>query len=107
MIQSWRAADKLKELDDKQKTSIKIGLSNSFQIENHDSCVYDFIEIRDGGDSDAPKIGSYCGYKMPEDIKSTGNQLWIKFVSDGSVQKAGFAATFMKGKKSHSVFSPL
>ena len=34
---------------------------------------------------------------MPEDIKSTGNQLWIKFVSDGSVQKAGFAATFMKG----------
>ncbi len=34
---------------------------------------------------------------MPEDIKSTGNQLWIKFVSDSSVQKAGFAATFMKG----------
>ena len=34
---------------------------------------------------------------MPEDIKSTGNQLWIKFVSDGSVQKAGFAASFMKG----------
>ena len=35
---------------------------------------------------------------MPEDIKSTGNQLWIKFVSDGSVQKAGFAASFMKGR---------
>ena len=70
-----------------------------FQIENHDSCVYDYIEIRDGGDSDAPKLGSFCGYKMPEDIKSTSNQLWIKFVSDGSVQKAGFAATFMKGKK--------
>ena len=35
---------------------------------------------------------------MPDDIKSTGNQLYVKFVSDGSVQKAGFAATFMKGK---------
>ena len=35
---------------------------------------------------------------IPEDIKSTGNQLWIKFTSDGSVQKAGFAASFMKGK---------
>ena len=34
---------------------------------------------------------------MPDDIKSTGNQLYVKFVSDGSVQKAGFAATFMKG----------
>ena len=40
---------------------------------------------------------------MPDDIKSTGNQLYVKFVSDGSVQKAGFAASFMKGmyKKLH------
>ena len=36
---------------------------------------------------------------MPDDIKSTGNQLYVKFVSDGSVQKAGFAASFMKGIK--------
>lgn len=81
-----------------------LGLKTSFclsvffrQIENHDNCVYDFIEIRDGGDSSAPLIGSYCGYKMPEDIKSTANTLYVKFVSDGSVQKAGFAATFIKG----------
>ena len=68
------------------------------QIENHDNCVYDYIEIRDGGDSSAEKIGAFCGYKMPDDIKSTSNQLYVKFVSDGSVQKAGFAASFMKGK---------
>ena len=36
---------------------------------------------------------------MPDDIKSTGNQLYVKFVSDGSVQKAGFAASFMKGNE--------
>jgi len=69
----------------------------TLQIENHDNCVYDYIEIRDGGDSNAEKIGAFCGYKMPDDIKSTGNQLYVKFVSDGSVQKAGFAASFMKG----------
>ena len=68
----------------------------SFEIENHDNCVYDFIEIRDGGDPDSELIGTYCGYKMPDDIKSSGNELWIKFVSDGSVQKAGFSAMFMK-----------
>ena len=68
----------------------------SFEIENHDNCVYDFIEIRDGGNEDAPLLGSYCGYKMPEDLKSTSNKLFVKFVSDGSVQKAGFAASFMK-----------
>ena len=61
--------------------------------------MYDFIEIRDGGDMNAEKIGSFCGYKMPDDIKSTGNQLYVKFVSDGSVQKAGFAASFMKGNQ--------
>ena len=68
-----------------------------FQIENHDNCVYDYIEIRDGADATSTKFGAFCGYKMPDDIKSTGNQLYVKFVSDGSVQKAGFAASFMKG----------
>ena len=37
------------------------------------------------------------GYSIPEDIKSTGNKMWIKFVSDNSVQKAGFSAIFMNG----------
>ena len=39
--------------------------------------MYDYIEIRDGGDETAPKFGSFCGYKMPEDIKSTSNQVTI------------------------------
>nr|XP_012228893.1 PREDICTED: bone morphogenetic protein 1-like [Linepithema humile] len=68
----------------------------SFEIENHDNCVYDYVEVRDGHNDDSPLIGVYCGYKVPPDIKSTGNKLLVKFVSDGSVQKAGFSATFMK-----------
>lgn len=70
-----------------------------FQIETHDKCVYDYLEIRDGHDENSPEIGRYCGYKIPEDIKSSGNKLYVKFVSDGSVQKAGFAASFVKGEK--------
>lgn len=35
---------------------------------------------------------------MPDDVTSTTNKMRIKFVTDGSVQKAGFSATFMKGK---------
>lgn len=68
----------------------------SFEIETHDKCVYDYLEIRDGHEETSPEIGRYCGYKIPEDIKSSGNKLYVKFVSDGSVQKAGFAATFVK-----------
>ena len=85
--------------------NLKIFTTSYLQIENHDNCVYDYIEIRDGGKATSTKFGSFCGYKMPDDIKSTGNQLYVKFVSDGSVQKAGFAASFMKGKKLESVIN--
>ena len=66
------------------------------QIENHDNCVYDFIEIRDGPAADSALLGKFCGYKMPADLKSTSNHLYVRFVSDASVQKAGFSASFMK-----------
>ena len=69
----------------------------SFEIENHDNCVYDYLEVRDGHEPTSPLIGVYCGYNIPEDIKSTGSKMWIKFVSDNSVQKAGFSAIFMNG----------
>jgi tolkin protein len=61
--------------------------------------VYDYLEVRDGLLADSPLIGIYCGYKIPGDIHSTSNHLFVKFVSDGSVQKVGFSAKFMKGKQ--------
>uniref|UniRef100_A0A8C3TYW6 Metalloendopeptidase n=1 Tax=Catharus ustulatus TaxID=91951 RepID=A0A8C3TYW6_CATUS len=66
------------------------------QIERHDSCAYDYLEIRDGTNENSPLIGHFCGYDKPEDIRSTSNTLWMKFVSDGTVNKAGFAANFFK-----------
>ena len=77
--------------------NLKINIKWLFQVENHDNCVYDYLEVRDGHEDDSPLIGKYCGYKVPEDIRSSSNKLYVKFVSDGSVQKAGFAATFVKG----------
>ncbi|GAB1598696.1 tolloid-like protein 2 [Argonauta hians] len=74
-----------------------VGLTfQAFEIENHDNCVYDYIEIRDGPEESSPKLGKFCGYKMPEEIKSSSNQLYVKFFSDGSVQKAGFSAMFTR-----------
>lgn len=69
---------------------------HSFEIENHDDCVYDYLDIRDGHEENSTLIGVFCGYKKPEDIKSASNKMRIKFVTDGSVQKAGFSATFLK-----------
>lgn len=72
------------------------------QIERHDSCTYDYVEVRDGGSESSPLLGRFCGYDKPDDIKSSSNRLWLKFVSDGSVNKAGFAANFFKGQRVHS-----
>lgn len=58
--------------------------------------VYDYVEVRDGDTPDSRLIGVFCGYKIPPDMRSSSNKLFVKFVSDGSVQKAGFSATFMK-----------
>ncbi|KAK6493301.1 dorsal-ventral patterning tolloid-like protein 1 [Huso huso] len=74
-----------------------VGLSfQAFEIERHDNCAYDYLEVRDGSTENSPLIGRFCGYDKPEDIRSTSNKLWMKFISDGTVNKAGFAANFFK-----------
>uniref|UniRef100_A0A669F2C2 Metalloendopeptidase n=1 Tax=Oreochromis niloticus TaxID=8128 RepID=A0A669F2C2_ORENI len=74
-----------------------VGLTfQSFEIERHDSCAYDYLEVRDGISENSPLLGRFCGYDKPDDIKTSSNHLWMKFVSDGSVNKAGFAANFFK-----------
>ena len=42
------------------------------------------------------KDKKYKKTKRQNDKNYKKNSLWIKFVSDGSVQKAGFSASFMK-----------
>ncbi|KAJ2952188.1 hypothetical protein O0L34_g4468 [Tuta absoluta] len=69
---------------------------HSFEVENHDTCSYDKVKVRDGDSMDSPLIGMFCGHKIPPDIRSTSNKLLVIFESDSTVQKAGFSATFMK-----------
>ncbi|XP_055853298.1 dorsal-ventral patterning protein tolloid [Episyrphus balteatus] len=68
----------------------------SFEVENHDNCVYDYVEVHDGDSAESDLIGVFCGYKPPPNMKSSSNTMFVKFVSDSSVQKAGFSAIFMK-----------
>jgi len=68
-----------------------------WKVENHDHCVYDYVEVRDGHEDSSRLLGKYCGHRMPNDVKSTTNKMYVKFVSDASVQKGGFAAVFVKG----------
>ncbi|KAM3183271.1 hypothetical protein ACTXT7_010677 [Hymenolepis weldensis] len=68
----------------------------SFDIEKHDNCVYDYLEIRDGLSESSPVLKKLCGPTLPTPIKSTNNMMYIKFVSDSSVEKQGFTMKFQK-----------
>ncbi|XP_051038037.1 CUB and sushi domain-containing protein 1 [Phodopus roborovskii] len=51
---------------------------------------WDSLEIHDGGDTTAPRLGSFSGTTVPALLNSTSNQLCLHFQSDISVAAAGF-----------------
>lgn len=61
-----------------------------FHIERHANCVYDYLEIRNGGSDTSPLFGKYCGTDIPPRIVSFGNQIYVKFHSDFSRGGNGF-----------------
>jgi len=54
------------------------------------SCEYDYIEIYDGEDWNAPKLGTWCGSGDIPTLLSTSNMLYIEFISDESGKAEGF-----------------
>ena len=50
------------------------------------------IQIRNGGTVDADLIGRLCGDQLPQPVSSSSNIMYLKFVSDGSVNNHGFMA---------------
>ncbi|XP_051040024.1 inactive serine protease PAMR1 isoform X3 [Phodopus roborovskii] len=57
-------------------------------------CQYDYVEVRDGDNSDSPIIKRFCGNERPAPIRSTGSSLHVLFRSDGSKNFDGFHAVF-------------
>ena len=60
---------------------------------------YDFVSVRDGGTTESPLVGRYCGHSPPLSYLSSGNQLVIRFKSDHSVSHEGFRASYRAGKE--------
>jgi len=51
-----------------------------FDVESHDECRYDYLEVRDGDNENSSVIGRFCGdpTTIPAPIRSTHNFLWLK-----------------------------
>ena len=56
--------------------------------------VHDNVYVYDGGSSSSPLIGKFNGKSLPGAITSSHNKLFVRFTTDGSVLKSGFAASY-------------
>lgn len=84
----------------------------SFELEQSDDCQNDYLEIREAyhpdpnnpirirGVSGAVLARPMCGKKIPREIHSAGNMVWVHFRSDynPTTTYKGFKATFTSSK---------
>lgn len=56
--------------------------------------AYDKIDIYDGNNTTGNHLKTLCGNKRPSSFTSTGNSLYIVFLSDSRVQAKGFHASY-------------
>ena len=72
---------------------------NSFNIESHGRCAYDWLEIYDGNSSSRKLLTNrMCGDQIPAVLISRGNSLFIKFHTDVAGQRSGFRLKVSIGK---------
>ena len=75
------------EVDASLYGSVTLSFS-AFDLEN----TYDFVNVYDGADANAPLIVSLTGTSLPASVTSTGNKLFVEFVTDFIVTADGFEA---------------
>ena len=71
---------------------VSLDFLGTFQVEASEFCRNDFLEVRDGpfGYSEGEK--HFCGTRMPQGVISSDRFLWLRFVSDDSIEMQGFHA---------------
>ena len=70
----------------------------AFNVEHHSSCIWDFVEIRDGHNEKSSLIKqTLCGSAIHEPILSTDSSLFIRFKTDDELTHSGFKMRIDKG----------
>ena len=69
---------------------------HEFHLENSGSCNYDFVEVRQGSTRFSEIIGKFCASTIISPFNSTGDSLFIRLVTDGTVNEKGFRATWRR-----------
>lgn len=67
---------------------------NSFALEYHAECSFDYLELYEGSSDRDPLVRRYCGTDVPQSFTSRGNKLLFKFRTDWSNGDAGFRISY-------------
>ena len=54
----------------------------------------DYVSVYDGDSTSAPLIGLFSGSSVPPPITSSSTKLYMRFMSDGSLEYRGFNARY-------------
>ncbi|XP_074049030.1 cubilin [Macrotis lagotis] len=69
---------------------VKLQFEDQFNIEISPNCASNYLELRDGGDSNAPILFKFCGSSLPSTQLSSSNAVYLRFRSDDSPTHVGF-----------------
>ncbi|CAG9855166.1 unnamed protein product [Phyllotreta striolata] len=62
---------------------------SDINLENHQKCLADYVELLDGPMLNSKSLGKFC-WETPNPIKTSSNELMVKFRSDVAFQGRGF-----------------
>ncbi|XP_054478628.1 cubilin [Anoplopoma fimbria] len=74
--------------------AVQIDFEDEFYIEPTASCIYDYLELRDGSTTNTGFISRLCGNTRPSTQHSTGSSMLLRFRTDTSVTHKGFKAKY-------------
>ncbi|XP_066439522.1 astacin-like metalloendopeptidase isoform X2 [Eleutherodactylus coqui] len=76
-------------------TGSKVSVNfTAFDLESSLACSNDSLVIRDGGDTNAPILGTYCGKVTNLHLLSTGHMMLFQFSSNNQINGTGFKANY-------------
>ena len=55
---------------------------------------YDKVRVYDGINTTAPLLHTFSGTSRPSDVSSSGNTVFVSFVTDGGLTKDGFKIAY-------------
>uniref|UniRef100_A0A8C6W9S3 Cubilin n=1 Tax=Nannospalax galili TaxID=1026970 RepID=A0A8C6W9S3_NANGA len=75
-------------------TSIQLQFEDQFNIGETPNCASSYLQLRDGADSNAPVLSTFCGPSLPRSQMSSREVMYLRFQSGNGSSHVGFKAKY-------------